>query len=216
MVFHVINRGVGRMQLFDDEADYAAFERVIEESLSVQPMRICAYCIMPNHWHFVLWPERDGELAAFMQQLTITHVTRWQKHRGQVGTGHVYQGRYKSFPVETDEYFYQVVRYVERNALRANLVREADQWRWSSVWRRVHGTVEQRPLLGSWPLPMPDDWLAFVNKPQTEAELKALRRSVIRGCPYGHERWVRRTAAALGLEHTIRRRGRSRKREQTF
>ena len=92
----------------------------------------------------MLWPEEDGDLAAFMQRLTITHVTRWQKQRSQVGYGHLYQGRYKCFPVASDEYFYPVVRYVERNALRANLVREADRWRWSSLWRRLHGTRESR------------------------------------------------------------------------
>ena len=103
MLFHVLNRGVGRMRLFEKEGDYEAFERILEETQEARPMRICAYCLMPNHWHFVLWPEHDGGLAAFMQRLTITHVRRWQEHRGQVGLGHVYQGRYKSFPVETDE-----------------------------------------------------------------------------------------------------------------
>jgi putative transposase len=90
---------------------------------------------MPNHWHLLLWPERDGELAAFMQRLTITHVRRWQEHRGYAGLGHVYQGRYKSFPVESDEHFWVVARYIERNALRASLVLRAEEWRWSSLWR---------------------------------------------------------------------------------
>ena len=121
MVFHVLNRGVGRQRLFDKPADYAAFESIVEETLSKQPMRICSYCLMPNHWHFVLWPQNDGDLAAFLQRMTVTHATRWQKHRRRVGEGHIYQGRFKSFPVETDEHFYQVVRYVERNALRAGL-----------------------------------------------------------------------------------------------
>jgi putative transposase len=89
---------------------------------------------MPNHWHFVLWPENDGDLGRFMQRLTVTHVTRWQKNYNMVGYGHVYQGRYKSFPVETDDYFYQVMRYTERNALRANRVRRAEEWPWGSLW----------------------------------------------------------------------------------
>src|SRR5580698_8724713 len=85
MVFHVLNRGVGRRRLFDKPADYAAFEAIVEETLEKSPMRICSYCLMPNHWHFVLWPERNGELAAFMQRLTVTHVTRWQKNRRRKG-----------------------------------------------------------------------------------------------------------------------------------
>jgi putative transposase len=204
MVFHVLNRGVGRMELFSKEKDFAAFDGLLEETLASRPVRVCAYCVMPNHWHLVLWPERDGDLATFMQQLTTKHVRRWQLHRRKVGYGHVYQGRYKSFPVEEQEYFYQVVRYVERNALRAGLVDRAEAWRWSSLWRRTNGTPDQRRLLGAWPMPEPKDWLQFVNKPQTEAEVEAIRRSVARGQPYGGRSWVQRTAERLGLESTLR------------
>src|SRR5881394_445180 len=113
MVFHVLNRGVGRMRLFRSDSDYMAFENILEKTLAVQPMRVCAYCLMPNHWHLVLWPKRDGELARFMQKLTITHVRRWVEHRHRVGYGGVYQGRYKSFPLQDDAHFTTVVRYVE-------------------------------------------------------------------------------------------------------
>ena len=211
MVFHVLNRGVGRMPLFRKERDYEAFEEIIKKTLNTCPMRICGYCLMRNHWHLVLWPERDGELAAFMQKLTITHVRNWQEHRRKVGFGHVYQGRYKSFPVETDDYFYQVMRYVERNALRADLVKQAEDWRWSSLWRRLNGSSEQRSLLSSWPLPRLRAWKNFVNEPQTDAEVKAIRRSLVRGQPYGSETWVKQTASRLGLESTLRRRGRPKK-----
>ena len=167
MVFHVLNRGVGRQKLFGKSADYSAFEEVVAETLEKTPMRICSYCVMPNHWHFVLWPQHDGDLAAFMQRLTVTHVTRWQKNRRRVGEGHVYQGRFKSFPVETDDYFYQLVRYVERNALRANLVPRAEEWRWSSLWRREHGSPAEQTLLAEWPMPCPRHWLRYVNEAET-------------------------------------------------
>jgi len=208
MVFHVLNRGVGRMRLFHSDADYLAFENILEETRAVQPMRLLAYCLMPNHWHLVLWPKEDKDLPAFMQRLTVTHVTRWQRHKKQVGHGHVYQGRFKSFPVSSDDYFYQVVRYVERNALRANLVKRAEKWRWSSLWRRDTGTAQQRSGLGAWPLPAPSAWLKLVNEVQTEAELQALRRCVNRGQPFGPESWVERCARNLGLESTLRPRGR--------
>ena len=199
------------MRMFLKGSDFEAFERTIEKTLQTRPMRICAYCLLPNHWHFVLWPERDGDLGAFMQKLTITHVRNWQENHRQVGYGHLYQGRYKSFPVESDDHFYQVVRYVERNALRANLVDRAEDWRWSSIWRRMHGTAEDRHWLSSWPLPQSDSWVDLVNQPQTEAELDAIRRSVTRGQPYGQEEWVSKTAEQLGLESTLRSRGRPRK-----
>jgi putative transposase len=212
MVFHVLNRGVGRRRLFDTDADYAAFEAIIAETLEKCPMRICGYCLMPNHWHFVMWPERDDDLGAFLQRLCVTHVTRWQKHRHVVGEGHLYQARYKSFPVETDDYFYRLMRYVERNALRAKLCRRVEDWRWGSLWRRVAGTPEQRALLSDWPVPRPRHWLEHVNRPQTEAELNAIRTSVVRGQPLGSPAWAQQTAKDLGLESTLRPRGRPRKR----
>jgi putative transposase len=204
----VLNRGVGRMRLFSSDGDYLAFENILEETLAVQPMRVCAYCLMPNHWHLVLWPKNDGDLPAFMQRLTVTHVTRWQRHKKQVGHGHVYQGRFKSFPVASDEYFYQVVRYVERNALRAGLSQRADHWRWSSLWRRESGSVEQQALLSEWPLLVPSRWARLVNEVQTEAELQALRKCVNRGQPFGPESWIDQCVRKLGLESTIRPRGR--------
>ena len=208
MVYHVINRGVGRQQLFFGDDDYLAFEKVIAETLEKRPMRLLGYCLMPNHWHFVLWPENDGDLGRFMQRLTVTHVTRWQKNYNMVGFGHVYQGRFKSFPVETDDYFYQVLRYAERNALRANLVSKAEEWPWSSLWIRQFGAPEHRAMLSRWPLPRPRRWLQYVNQPETEAELESLRRSCIRGAPYGSAEWVDETAKELALEATIRRPGR--------
>src|SRR5271157_3821726 len=176
MVFHVLNRGVARMQLFEKAADYQAFEQVLRDTLDRSPMRICAYAVMPNHWHLLLWPECDGELAAFMQRLTITHARRWQEHRGYAGLGHVYQGRYKSFPVESDEHFWVVARYVERNALRANLVLRAEEWRWSSLWQRCHPTGEERSLLAAWPIDMPANWPERVNQTDNAQDLEALRR----------------------------------------
>jgi putative transposase len=211
MVFHVLNRGVGRRRLFDTDADYAAFEGLLAETLEKCPMRICGYCLMPNHWHFLMWPEGDDDLGAFMQRLCVTHVTRWQKHRHVVGEGHLYQARFKSFPVESDDYFYQLMRYVERNALRANLCSRAEEWRWGSAWRRVNGTPEQRALLSAWPVPRPRQWQEHVNRPQTEAELAAIRTSVVRGQPFGSQAWVQQTAKQLGLESTLRPRGRPRK-----
>ena len=110
MVYHVLNRVVGKQKLFRKDEDYLAFERVLVESLEKRQMRILSYCLMPNHWHFVLWPENGKDLGSFMQRLTVTHVTRWQKQCNRVGYGHVYQSRYKSFPVQTDDYFYQAMR----------------------------------------------------------------------------------------------------------
>jgi putative transposase len=211
LVYHCLNRAVARMALFEKDEDYAAFERVLEEATRKHPMRILAYCVMPNHWHMVLWPRREGELTNFLRWLTHTHTMRWHAHFQTSGSGHLYQGRFKAFPVQTDNHFYSVVRYVERNPLRANLVSRAEEWRWSSLWRRQSGSQEDRSLLHAWPLPMPRHWSATVNRLQTESELTALRRSVHRGTPFGTDRWQAHAAKKLGLEWTLRARGRPRK-----
>jgi putative transposase len=199
--------------LFEKIQDYQAFEQVLGEAQEREPTRILSYCVMPNHWHFVLWPREDDELTAFLRWLTHTHTMRWHAHHHTGGTGHLYQGRFKSFPIQTDDHFYSVVRYVERNAVRANLVKRVDEWRFSSLWRRRHGDAEAQAMLARWPVAMPRDWLRHVNRPQSEAELDALRQAVRRGCPYGSDRWVRNTAVRLGIQHTLRPRGRPKKAE---
>jgi putative transposase len=163
---------------------------------------------MPNHWHLLLWPEHDGESASFMQRLTITHVRRRQVHRGYAGLGNGYQGRYKSFPVECDEHFWVVARYVERSALRAQLVLRAEEWRWSSLWRQCHGTAEERWLLAGWPIEGPPDWFERVHQTDNERELESLRQSVQRGRPFGQPDWQKQIATRLGLESAHRPSGR--------
>jgi putative transposase len=208
----VLNRANARARIFFKEQDYSAFERVMVETLEKKRMRILSYLIMPNHWHLVLWPERDGDLAAFMQRLTVAHVRRWHLHRKSVGCGHLYQGTYKSFPVESDEHLLTLLRYVERNALRAGLVERAEEWRWSSLWRWRHPELtEDVPALTDWPVERPRQWLAQVNSSPAESELEAVRTAVVRGQPFGSERWQKTTAEKLGLESTFRPRGRPRK-----
>jgi putative transposase len=209
-VYHVLNRAVGRATLFHKAGDFAAFVKVLRQALAWQPLRLLAFCLMPNHWHLVLWPQRDGELSEFLRWLTGTHTQRWHAHYHTAGTGPLYQGRFKSFPIQEDEHLLTVCRYVERNALRAGLVQRAEQWRWSSLWYRVQGRaawLDPGPL----PCPEPGAWLRHVNAPQTEAELAALRRAVVRGCPFGEDAWVQQTARQLGLQSSLRPRGRPKK-----
>ena len=207
--YHVLNRSVGRATLFRKAGDYAAFENILHQGWEEFGIGVLCFLLMPNHWHLVVWLEEEGTLSADMQWITVTHVRRWHAHDHSSGTGPLYQGRFKSFPIQLDAHFLAVCRYVERNALRAHLVRQAQSWRWSSLWHREHGT--RVPWLSDWPVPVPPGWTAHVNGVDTEGELRALRRSVVRGAPYGDERWQRDTVAALGLASTLRPRGRPRK-----
>jgi len=185
-----------------------AFEGVLAEAHKRLPTRILAYCVMPNHWHFLLWPRDDGELSEFMRWLTVTHTQRWHVHHRTTGTGHLYQGRFKSFPVQSDEHFLTVARYVERNALRANLVKRAEDWQWGSLWRRANGDVEKKALLTKWPVLPPRNWVQCVNRAENPKELESLRQCVARGRPFGSDRWQTITSKQLGLESSIRPRGR--------
>ena len=215
MFFHVLNRAVGRGRLFRGDADYAAFERVVERVHERLPTRLLAYCLMPNHWHLVLWPRADGELSEFMRLLTVTHTQRWHAHRHTAGTGPVYQGRFKSFPIKRDEHLLAVCRYVERNALRAKLVERAEAWRWGSLWSRAN---EPPPWLMPWadcPVDRPRRWVEYVNRPQTAAEEAAIAESIRRGRPYGGVAWQHAVAARLGIESSLRPRGRPRVRPIT-
>lgn len=211
VIYHVINRSSNRMTLFNKDADYQAFERVLEEAKLKYPLRIYSYAIMPNHWHLILCPYQDGDISKFMRWLTLTHTQRWHAHYHNVGSGHLYQGRFKSFPVESDQYFIQLCRYIERNPLRAKLVEKAEDWEWSSLWRRLHGSHEQKQLLDSWPLPEDDDYLKLINQADPEDALNSIRESITRGKPFGSSSWVSGIAEKLGLSSTLRSKGRPKK-----
>ncbi len=207
IIYHVLNRANGRQVMFETPQDYQLWENVLLEAREHVPVRILAYCVMPNHWHLVLWPRQDGDLSRFMAWLTLTHTQRWHAQHQSVGTGHLYQGRFKSFPVQSDEHFLTVCRYVERNALRAKLVKRAESWQWSSLWRRTQG-LKQSQWLADWPVSRPRQWVKLANEPQTEEELADVRQCVQRGRPLGSQPWVQRTTRRLNLESTLRPRGR--------
>ena len=208
LAYHVLNRRVGRLQLFDKPADYAAFENILAEAHAQTQIRIASYCLMPNHWHLLLWPRHDGELSEVLRWITVTHTQRWHAHHHSAGTGPVYQGRFKSFPVQTDEHFLTVARYVERNALRAQLTDRAEDWQWSSLWRHIQTDSKFTSWLSDWPMERPGDWTIRVNRPHAASELEALRVSAQRGRPFGNDGWVRRMAKRFGMESTLRPRGR--------
>jgi putative transposase len=215
IVYHVMNRTWGGIELFADAGDYEAFERALAEACGrFAAMRVCAYCLMPNHFHLALWPRQDGVLSRFMQWLSQTHVARWHAQHHSRGRGHVYQSRFKSFAVQRDEHFLSVCRYIERNALRAKLVQRAEAWRWSSLHVRASAAGPMGDQLADWPVERPRDWIRRVNRPQGEKELAAIRRSGERGVPYGDPNWVVRTARALGVESTLRPPGRPKKRHR--
>ena len=211
IIYHVINRANARQTIFNHEKDYQAFIDTLTEAKEKFPVEILAFCIMPNHWHFILKPLENGSMSQFMRWLTMTSTQRWHAAHRTVGTGHLYQGRFKSFPVQTDEYFVQLARYVERNPLRAKLVSKAEYWSWSSLAFRERGNKQQQSILSPWPIPQPSNYLDLVNQEQPKSETIFIKQSIIKSSPLGNEDWVRKTAESLGLESTLHTVGRPRK-----
>jgi putative transposase len=207
-LYHALNRGNSRARIFRKQGDYEAFERILSEGLERYDVQLFCYQLMPNHWHLVLRPNQDGEMSRFLRWTTATHTMRYHAHYRTSGAGHVYQGRFKSFAVQDDGHFLTVCRYVERNALRADLVQRAEDWRWGSLWRWRQGTEPAPALLSAWPIPRLAHWVQRVNEPLTERELAAVRRSAQRGSPFGESSWIETTAQRLGLASTLRPRGR--------
>jgi putative transposase len=191
--------------MFRKEADFEAFERVMVDAHNRQPIRILSYCVLSNHWHFVVWPAKDGQLTDFFLRLAHTHAVRWRVSHGTVGYGHLYQGRFKSFPVQSDDHLRSLLRYVERNPLSAGVVEKAQLWRWCSLWSRVHGDNEIKALLSRWPVECSTNWTARVNVPLAAKELDRIRLSLERGRPCGGDEWVRRTVKELALGVRARR-----------
>jgi len=210
-IYHVLNRANARVQIFDNDKDYKQFEEILEEAVERYDMRLLAYCIMPNHWHLILSPKKDGDLSLFMGWLTNTHTRRWHTKKETIGHGHLYQGRYKSFLCQDDNHFLTLVRYVERNARKANLVQKAENWKWSSVWRREKGTNKQKKLLSSWTISEPEYYLRWLNTAQTKEEEDAIERSITKNTPFGNSIWVDKVIKKFNLEQTLRGAGRPRK-----
>jgi putative transposase len=214
-VYHALNRGNARSTIFHKDGDYDAFERIIGEGLERYEIELYSYQLMPNHWHLLVCPGQDGEMSRFMRWITATHTMRYHAHYHSSGEGHVYQGRFKSFPVQADDHFLTVCRYIERNALRSNLVNRAEDWRWGSLWRWLTRPEPEPRLLSAWPIRRSPGWVQRVNQPLTESELAALRKSSSRGSPFGEDDWVNKQVKRLGLESTVRQPGRPRVHSET-
>ena len=210
-IYHVINRSNARVKIFDTDSDYKQFESILQEAVHTFKMRLLAYCIMPNHWHLVLCPRNDGDLSKCMGWLTNTHTRRWHTTKNTIGQGHLYQGRYKSFLCQRDNHLLALLRYVERNAKRAHLVKKAELWRWSSAWVRENASPQQKKILSAWPIHIPQNYFAYLNDTQTEEEVDSIRKSVRKNIPFGTDTWVGKMVDTFKLEQTLRNAGRPKK-----
>lgn len=199
--YHVLNRGNGGATVFHQDSDYAAFLELLGTAKARHPIKMFGFCLMPNHFHLVVAPTVIDGLSPFMQWWMTSHVRRY--HRHYHSHGHVWQGRFKSFPIQHDHYLFTVLRYVLLNPVRAQLVAHAREWRWSSL----HFPALTDPL----PISVPTEDPFALDQPLSQSDLTSLRTCVNRQQPFGSADWQARIAALLGLASTLRPRGRPRK-----
>lgn len=203
VIQHVMNRGNRRATIFRKPSDYKAFVSLLTEAAARFRVRLIAFCVMPNHWHLVLIPDEVGAISSYMRWVSGTHVRRYHRLYGLEGTGHLYQGRYTSIPVQSDRHLLTVLRYVEANAKRAGLVSRAEDWPWSSLGAPDEVRTQ---LVSDTSVPRPPDWLQRVNQPLRN--LARLRECIARGRPFGSAVWTSKAAARHGLRFTMRPPGR--------
>ena len=198
--YHVINRGNNRAKVFHQSADYAAFVALIREAQQRIELDLFAACMMPNHFHLVVRPKSRIDIGRWMHWLQTTHSHRY--HLGHGTSGRVWQGPYKAFPIEQDGHLLTVLRYVERNPVRAGLVERARDWKWGScAWRK--GPASRAALLAEPPVRLPEDWDDFVDMPLTTEELEAVRACVNRQRPYGAESWIQHAPECLTFARKV-------------
>ncbi len=206
--YHVINRAVGRLQIFKTDRDYQLFLELLLEAKEKTGMRILAFTVMPNHWHLVLFPENAGDMKKFIHMLTNAHTRKVHTLTKTTGAGPLYQGRYKSFIIGTDSHLLTVIKYVERNPVRAGLTKTVEAWRWGSAWIQLNGTTKQKLLLTECPVSFPKNYRIWVNTPEKDDTVHTLRTSVNKGAPFGKSEWVETMVDTHALGYTQRGTGR--------
>jgi putative transposase len=205
LVYHAVNRGNNRADVFGDDPDRVAFLKALTKTKERYPFRLLGYCLMTNHFHLLLRPEVGQSISRILQSLTVAHT--WRYHKRHHSSGHVWQGRFKSPVIQDDAHLLVVLRYIEANPLRAKIVSDPAEYRWSSFL--CHGMGHDDPLVD--PFPEWEElggteaerrrrWRAKVFATQNEAELMTVRGSLRSGRPFGAPEWTEQMAERLDIE----------------
>ncbi len=206
-IYHVLNRGNGKQTVFHKEKDYSAFLELMKKAKERVPIKFFAYCLMPNHYHFVLKPLRADHLSKWIHWLTTVHAGRYHHHFQT--SGHIWQDRFKNILVQDDHHFSTVLKYTERNPVRAGIVKYLCDWPWSSY--QEHIGKKSIDLLDARPINLQRDWEEFLNTPLKTTELEDLRKCIKKRFPYGDEKWKSEISEKFGIQCFEKRMGRPKK-----
>jgi putative transposase len=213
LVYHALNRGNNRADVYGDDADRLAFLDALAKTRERYPFRLFGYCLMTNHFHLLLRPEAGQSISRILQSLTVAHT--WRHHKRHRTSGHVWQGRFKSPVIQDDTHLLVVPRYIEANPLRARIVEDAADFRWSSY--PCHALGHDDPLLSPFPeweeLGRTESerrrrWRAKVRAVQSKDELMSVRSSLRSGRPFGTDDWTEKMGKRLNIDLVPRSRGR--------
>jgi putative transposase len=200
--FHVYNHGNGRLRIFNQPEDYDLFLSILAQGREKAAVRILGYSLMPTHWRLVVFPVGDGDLSKFMSWVGNTHVRRWHAAHRSAGGGHIYQSRYRSFPIQQGAPLLEVIQYVESEAARADLSPRAERWMGSSAYLRTKPAAAK--ILSNEHLVFPPNWRSMLNRDMDDETTKVIELCLMRGRPYGSADWVNETVKRLGLESSMR------------
>lgn len=197
-IYHIINRGNRRSEVFHKEEDYEKFISLLKEAKKINNIKIYAFTLMPNHFHLVLKPKKAEDLSKFMQWLMTSYVRFYNKTYKT--SGHLWQGRYKSFLVQKNNYLLTLLNYVEQNPQRAKL----------KDWKYASSQYKDSFLIDKLPIDIPDDWDNFLSV----IEKEKIENSIKRQSPYGEDEWQQNICERHDIVSTIRPRGRPKKKKE--
>ena len=206
-IYHVLNRGNRKQTVFHKEKDYNEFLELMKKAKEKFPIKIFAFCLMPNHYHFALMPLQADHLSKWIHWLLTVHAGRYHFHYQT--SGHIWQNRFKNILVQDDYHFSTVLKYIERNPVRAGFVNSPCDWPWSSykesLGEKLNGLLDERPIK------LQTGWEEFVNFPIETKELENLRKCIKLRLPYGDDEWKNEISEKLGIQCFPKPRGRPRK-----
>ena len=209
---HVTQRGNRQMDVFRSVSDRKLYLSLLTHYGQLHGLRVLAYCLMDNHVHLVLIPERAESLCLALKPLHLRYAQEYNHRTGQSGI--LWQGRYYSCPLG-ERHTWAAIRYVERNPVRARIVTKAERYPWSSA--AVHCALRADDLVSGFPggLAPVDDWSAWLAERDDAEEVRLLRSATRTGRPLGDADFVRKLEKACGrILHSLGR-GRPRKHSKT-
>ena len=211
---HIAQRGSNREDVFFTDEDREAYLSWLKEYSDKHQVEILAYCLMTNHIHLVAVPATEDGLQRVLKPLHMRYAQRINRERGW--KGHLWQGRFFSSPLD-DAYLWAAVRYVERNPVRAGMVKRAENYRWSSAAAHCGKEIDSLITLKSSSnkkILSIDDWSAWLAEGDEKEEIQTLRKNIEKGLPCGTEGFIKRLGKLVGRELEYRPQGRPRKVEE--